>query len=174
MLERRTGIGLHAAGKTECLGSFYRARYYDPVRSRFISEDPIGLENGINYFAYVNNRPSMYYDPMGLQAVAPAIPGVPLLPPYPLPAPQPLTPEQVEQMKEDLERLLDPRPLINYIDDQLVDLCKSFAEHKRKKPSTWDKHSKPRPGDPEKSDERRRPPRQKPPEHKGPWPPKDQ
>jgi len=144
------------------------------VRSRFVSEDPIGLDGGVNFFAYADTNPLLFTDPLGLQAIAPAIPRVPAIPPYPLPAPQPLTPEQVEQMKEDLQRLLDPRPLVTYIEEQLVDLCTYFAEHKRKRPSTWDKHSKPRPGDPEKADERRRPPRQKPPDHKGPWPPKDQ
>lgn len=39
-------------------------------------------------------------------------------------------------------------------------------------PSNWDKHTKKRPGAPEKGDTRRPPPLQKPPGHKGPYPPK--
>ena len=32
---------------------YYRARYYDPVLKRFVSEDPIGLAGGLNVYAYV-------------------------------------------------------------------------------------------------------------------------
>ncbi|MHB8882688.1 MAG: RHS repeat-associated core domain-containing protein [Thermodesulfovibrionales bacterium] len=32
----------------------------------FISEDPIGLLGGINKYDYVNNRPTMLFDPLGL------------------------------------------------------------------------------------------------------------
>jgi RHS repeat-associated protein len=35
---------------------FYRARYYDPVLKRFISEDPIGLRGGMNSHAYVGGE----------------------------------------------------------------------------------------------------------------------
>lgn len=45
---------------------FYRARYYDPSLRRFISEDPIGLEGGINPYAYVENDPIHQSDPYGL------------------------------------------------------------------------------------------------------------
>ena len=45
---------------------FYRARYYDPVMGRFISEDPIGLESGdVNSYRYVFNNPVMLVDPKG-------------------------------------------------------------------------------------------------------------
>ncbi|MDZ4282434.1 MAG: RHS repeat-associated core domain-containing protein, partial [Hydrogenophaga sp.] len=48
---------------------FYRARYYDPVfGGRFISEDPIRLRAGNNFFAYVGGNPLSYTDPEGLQA----------------------------------------------------------------------------------------------------------
>jgi RHS repeat-associated protein len=41
---------------------YYRARWYDPQQSRFISEDPIG---GMNRYAYVGNNPISRIDPMG-------------------------------------------------------------------------------------------------------------
>jgi RHS repeat-associated protein len=66
-------------------GTYYmRARYYDPEVGRFISNDPIGLEGGINLYAYVDsvgkppiqtnlyqyalNNPLKYVDPLGLEA----------------------------------------------------------------------------------------------------------
>jgi len=45
---------------------FYRARYYNPVLERFISEDPIGIAGGINLYGYVGNDPSNFTDPFGL------------------------------------------------------------------------------------------------------------
>jgi len=45
---------------------YYRARYYDPVLKRFISEDPIGIEGSINPYTYVNGNPLSYSDPEGL------------------------------------------------------------------------------------------------------------
>ncbi|MFN5080929.1 MAG: RHS repeat-associated core domain-containing protein [Burkholderiales bacterium] len=47
---------------------YYRARYYDPVLKRFLSEDPIGLAGGsLSFYAYVNGNPVSYVDPEGLQ-----------------------------------------------------------------------------------------------------------
>jgi RHS repeat-associated protein len=46
---------------------YYRARYYDPQSGRFISEDPLGFSSGIDFYAYVRNRPLNYVDPSGFQ-----------------------------------------------------------------------------------------------------------
>jgi len=46
---------------------YYRARYYNPVLGRFISEDPIGFAAGdVNLYAYVANSPTNAVDPSGL------------------------------------------------------------------------------------------------------------
>jgi RHS repeat-associated protein len=76
--EPRTRIGLHATGTTKCTGSVYRARYYDPIRGRFLSEDAY-LSNanpyiyadslGIvqtNLYEYADSSPVNYVDPLGL------------------------------------------------------------------------------------------------------------
>lgn len=46
---------------------YYRARYYDPVLKRFISEDPIGIAGGANLYSYVDNDPLGFNDPSGYQ-----------------------------------------------------------------------------------------------------------
>jgi RHS repeat-associated protein len=43
---------------------YYRARYYDPLTGRFLSEDPI--RSGINYYTYCGNNPVNCNDPFGL------------------------------------------------------------------------------------------------------------
>lgn len=48
---------------------YYRARWYDPQAGRFLSEDPIGFEGGINWYAYVENDPVDLVDPDGLAAI---------------------------------------------------------------------------------------------------------
>jgi len=45
---------------------YYRARYYDPQSGRFLSEDPIGISGGINFYMYVSNNPANLIDPSGL------------------------------------------------------------------------------------------------------------
>jgi RHS repeat-associated protein len=45
---------------------YYRARYYSPIYQRFISEDPMQLRAGPNFYAYVHNNPVNLTDPSGL------------------------------------------------------------------------------------------------------------
>lgn len=45
---------------------YYRARYYDPEIGRFLNEDPLGFEAGINFYAYCSNNPINFNDPDGM------------------------------------------------------------------------------------------------------------
>lgn len=49
---------------------YYRARFYDPVTSRFVSEDPLGFGAGdANLYGYVRERPVNWIDPSGADDV---------------------------------------------------------------------------------------------------------
>jgi RHS repeat-associated protein len=45
-------------------------RGYDPDLARWIGEDPIGLNGGLNLYGYVNAQPTQSWDPFGLQGVS--------------------------------------------------------------------------------------------------------
>jgi RHS repeat-associated protein len=48
---------------------YYRARYYDSVSGRFLSEDPTGFKgSGSNFYIYVGNSPIDLVDALGLCA----------------------------------------------------------------------------------------------------------
>jgi len=55
-------VGIQAEGNNLY---YMRARYYDANLGRFISEDPIGHEGGLNLYAYVGGNPVMAVDPTG-------------------------------------------------------------------------------------------------------------
>jgi RHS repeat-associated protein len=44
-----------------------RARYFDPNAARFLSQDPIRFNGGMNFYAYVRNNPAVFKDVFGLQ-----------------------------------------------------------------------------------------------------------
>jgi len=43
----------------------FRMRWYDPVTGRWLSKDPIGLNGGLNLYAFCGNNPILYLDPYG-------------------------------------------------------------------------------------------------------------
>ena len=45
----------------------FRARWYDPHQGRFISEDPLGFDGGLNLYRYASNNPLSFTDPFGMQ-----------------------------------------------------------------------------------------------------------
>jgi RHS repeat-associated protein len=49
---------------------YYKNRYYSPKLGRFMSKDPLGMVDGPNLYAYVNNDPLNWTDPMGTTTLA--------------------------------------------------------------------------------------------------------
>ncbi|CAN7562256.1 RHS repeat-associated core domain-containing protein [Acidovorax sp. LjRoot194] len=45
---------------------YNRFRYYDPGVGRYVTQDPIGLQGGINNFSYAASNPLKYADALGL------------------------------------------------------------------------------------------------------------
>ena len=45
---------------------YYRARMYSPSQGRFLSNDPLGMVDGPNMYAYVQNDPVNHRDPTGM------------------------------------------------------------------------------------------------------------
>jgi RHS repeat-associated protein len=45
---------------------YVRARWYDPVSRRFVSEDPLGIDGGSNPYVYGGSNPVTHSDPSGM------------------------------------------------------------------------------------------------------------
>ena len=45
---------------------YFRARWYDPVTGRWLSNDPIGISGGLNQYVFCNNNPVNFRDLFGL------------------------------------------------------------------------------------------------------------
>ena len=76
-------MGMDGAGTTgvppvaSAFGRLYltRHRLYSPVLRRFLSADPLGVEGGLNLYAYANGNPLAYVDPLGLCPTGSSLPG---------------------------------------------------------------------------------------------------
>ena len=64
----------HSAYSENRVGSYYRARYYDPSAGRLLSEDPVEFDGGVNFYVYVGNDPTNFVDSLGLYTVKPGVP----------------------------------------------------------------------------------------------------
>jgi RHS repeat-associated protein len=63
----QTRYGYTGREQDELTGlNYYRARWFDPAQGRFLREDPIGFQSGLNLYRYVSNNPISRNDPLGL------------------------------------------------------------------------------------------------------------
>jgi len=54
---------------------YFRARWYSPEAGRWLSKDPIGISGGLNLYAFCDNNPVNFVDPMGYYGLAGAAVG---------------------------------------------------------------------------------------------------
>ncbi|MEZ6189536.1 MAG: RHS repeat-associated core domain-containing protein [Planctomycetota bacterium] len=58
----------YTSREAEAAGLYhYRARTYSPELGQFTSPDPLGVFGGVNPYAYVDNDPTLFNDPTGLE-----------------------------------------------------------------------------------------------------------
>jgi len=65
----RGALGYYANPETNDI--YVRARIYEPKIGRWLSVDPLGLQDGANCFVYVRMNPVLYDDPSGTQCLGP-------------------------------------------------------------------------------------------------------
>jgi RHS repeat-associated protein len=51
---------------------YYGHRYYSPSTGRWPNRDPIGIDGGLNPYAFVGNAPTLFIDPLGLRPLTAA------------------------------------------------------------------------------------------------------
>jgi len=61
-----TGQRLDRLDSGDLLLMNYKARVYDPGTGRFLQHDPIGYDDGMNLYQYVQSRPTLFLDSYGL------------------------------------------------------------------------------------------------------------
>ena len=71
---------------------YFRARWYDPITGRWLSNDPLGISGGLNQYVAFDNDPINKIDPFGLCESGPNIFGIGSLPQGPLPYVNPPSP----------------------------------------------------------------------------------
>jgi RHS repeat-associated protein len=57
---------LGGAVRENTQSSYYRARYYDQNAGRFLSEDEVGNDEGVDLYLYTRSNPINFRDPTGL------------------------------------------------------------------------------------------------------------
>jgi RHS repeat-associated protein len=49
--------------------SYFQNRWYSPSQGRFMTQDPSGVNGGLNFYEYANNDPINFSDPSGTSAI---------------------------------------------------------------------------------------------------------